>query len=327
MLSTLKTTLRRAFRSIQRRGQYPLALPHAALLPDHFPLTQTQKQAMDAADGTTSLKEVARKAGLTCRALIELHEKGLLLFWPRPIANLPPAPAHHPHAIIVSPHPDDAALSCGGRLLGDQSALVVNVFSQTAWWRFATGAEDRSRIQQIRDTEEMLLSRLTGTPILALNLSEALLRGHSMDTVFSAIPDAADDHVATQIEAGIGALAVKHPLAHWFLPLGIGNHVDHRIVRDHGYATLGPIVKPTHIHFYEDLPYAAKEAATDRSACVPGLTLRQDLLDLDDRLAWKMELLRVYASQFRYQDLIAVRRYAKSIGAGDPAEAVWNIVK
>ena len=66
--------------------------------------------------------------------------------------------------VQFDPHLDDAALSCGGRMLGDQSVLVVNVFNTGAWWRFPHGPEDAPRIQACRQREEALvdvLPRLT----------------------------------------------------------------------------------------------------------------------------------------------------------------------
>lgn len=325
MLQRLKTVVRRTIRSWQRRRQYPLALPHRAMLPEHFPASAEEDRALSLCDGQRTLAQAAHAAGIDRRAFIDLHERGLLVFWPTPIPDKPPPLEHHPHAIIVSPHPDDAALSCGGRLLGDHSALIVNVFSQTAWWRFAMTPSDIPRIQRIRQAEEALLSRLCGEPIMTLDLPEALLRGHAMETVFTATLGTAEDEPSRALRVALADLAHQHPLAHWYLPLAIGNHIDHRLVRDHGAAALQESgVKPTHIHFYEDLPYAAKEGRADRSRSLAGVSLKQDLLDLDDRLAWKMELLRVYASQFRVTDLAPARNYARMLGDGDAAEAVWD---
>lgn len=325
MLQRLKTVVRRTIRSWQRGRQYPLALPHWAMLPEHFPASAQDDRALSLCDGQRTLAQAARAAGIGRSTFIELHERGLLVFWPTAVPEKAPILEHHPHAIIVSPHPDDAALSCGGRLLGDHSALIVNVFSRTAWWRFAMTPSDLPRIQRIRQAEEQLISRLCGEPIMSLDLPEALLRGHAMETVFTATPGAAEEEPSRALRAALADLAHQHPLAHWYLPLGIGNHIDHRLVRDLGAAALRESgVKPTHLHFYEDLPYAAKDGRVDRAGALPGMMLKQDLLDLDDRLAWKLELLRVYASQFRVTDLAPVRNYARLLGDGDPAEGVWD---
>lgn len=206
-------------------------------------------------------------------------------------------------------------------MLGDRSHLVVNVFTKTAWWRFKD-AGDIATIQACRRAEEDLVSRLSGAAMTALDLPEALLRGHQMQDVFTAAPGDRDAEVSTKIRDAVAATAHHHPLAHWFLPLGVGSHIDHRIVRDAARAALESAnIQPSHLHFYEDLPYAAKLGTPpDFSRHLPGLTLQQEILEIDDLMGWKLELLRAYWSQFRWPELAELKTYARIIGG----EAVWT---
>jgi LmbE family N-acetylglucosaminyl deacetylase len=322
---------------MQRGGQYPLLLPHHSVEGGRLrsvdgadlELPPALALALSLCDGQRTLATVVREAGISAAELIKAHDDGLILIWRRPVPAEPPTPGHAPHSVIVSPHLDDAALSCGGRLLGDESVLVLNVFSRSAWWRFPHTAEDAERVMACRRTEEALVSRLTGCPQQALDLPEALLRGHAMADVFTAPVGERDAEVAGQVGAAVGELARAHPLAHWFVPLAVGGHVDHRIARDAARAALERAGTPaTHVHFYEDLPYAAKlgprETAADFSAHVPGLTLRPEELDIDDALPWKLEVLRAYWSQFRWPDLAELKTYAKGLAHGQGAEVVWG---
>jgi hypothetical protein len=202
----------------------------------------------------------------------------------------------------------------------------VNVFNTGAWWRFPHGPEDAQRIQSCRQREEALVSRLSGATMKTLDLPEAMLRGHALAEVFTAAPDARDAQVAAQVRQAVAALAREHRLAHWFLPLAVGDHIDHRIVRDQALAALAAEqVKPTHLHFYEDLPYAAKLGPdADFSAHVSGHKLREESLEIEELLAWKIELLRAYWSQFRWSELAELARYAKAVGGNEAAEVTWT---
>ncbi len=333
MLSKVKDFLRRQVRGTQRAGQYPLLLPHHTLTDtgirtvngDHVALPPPIRAILALCDGRTRLADVAKKAGASKADLIKAQDDGLVLIWRSAVPSQPPATSHHPHSIIVSPHLDDAALSCGGRMLGDQAVLVVNVFSKTAWWRFGIGDDQREKIQACREMEENLVARLSGASIVPLGLPEALLRGYAMEDVFGKGREELSSPTATEIRDAIIRLAKENPLSHWFLPLGVGNHVDHILTRDAAISALRQAdVKNTHLHFYEDLPYAAKLGpAADFSGNVPEFTLQEELLEIDELLGWKLELLRAYWSQFRWAELAEIGVYARSIGEST-AEVCWG---
>src|SRR5439155_8198327 len=107
------------------------------------PLAPELTRALRLCDGTRTLAQITREAGIARADLIRAHDDGLLLMWraPVPAAQPPAAMGHAPHSIILSPHLDDAALSCGGRMLGDQSVLVINVFNTGGWLMCSHGPE------------------------------------------------------------------------------------------------------------------------------------------------------------------------------------------
>jgi LmbE family N-acetylglucosaminyl deacetylase len=330
MLSTVKASLRRFIRGVQRGGQYPVLLPNHRLTdtgvatPDgnSRPLDPRLKSALALCDGTRTLSQVARQSRFPRGELIRAHDDGLLLFWRSALPRELPQLQHAPHSIILSPHLDDAALSCGGRMLGDQSVLVVNVFNHGCWWRFPWTLDDAPKIQAVRHEEEAMIARLSGAAMKMLDFPEALLRGHTMEELFTIPPDHRDVEIAARVRDAIASLAKEYPLAHWFVPLAIGEHIDHHIVRDQAIAALqAQGVNPTHLHFYEDLPYAAKLGPeADFSTRLPAMPLREELLEIDDLFPWKLELLRSYWSQFRWVDFAKVVDYGRAIGG----EITWT---
>jgi LmbE family N-acetylglucosaminyl deacetylase len=338
VLARAKNYLRRRLRSLQRAKQYPLLLPHHTIADGILrsidgsgrPLAPAMAKSLFLCDGQRTLARVARESATAKSDLIQAHDDGLLLFWHKPVPVEPPTlpPGHSPHAICLSPHLDDAALSCGGRMVGDPSVLVVNVFSQAAWWRFPHDpAGDAAKIQTCRDAEENLVARLSGCPQQFLDLPEALLRGgRVVADLFTAVPDERDAEVTSRIRDAVTDLARAHPLAHWYLPLGVGDHIDHRITRDAALDALQYTeIKPTHLHFYEDQPYAARMGAkTDFSKKVPAMTLAEDALGIEEDLPWKIELLRAYWSQLAWSDLLVVKNYARTAGGGEAVEITWN---
>jgi LmbE family N-acetylglucosaminyl deacetylase len=259
-----------------------------------------------------SQQDIAREAGVSRGELIGMQDRGALVVWRSKVPVAPPT-VDRPTTVIVSPHPDDAALSCGGRMLGTPGVVVLNAFSRTAWWRFAIGEAERPRIQATRAMEEELVSRLSGAEIRGLGLDEALLRGHAMESVFTVAPDQRDEEVARKVGEAVGEIAREHPLVHWYLPLGVGGHVDHRIVRDAAFAALDG-VRRSHVHFYDDLPYAAKRQKTDFFERRPELRLVREELDIEEQVRWKTELLRAYWSQFTWGQLAEIERYARVAG-------------
>jgi LmbE family N-acetylglucosaminyl deacetylase len=327
----LKERVRRFVRGVQRSGLYPLRLPHHwieswgvdVMGGGRRELNEARVRALKLADGTRTVAQIAREADLPKSWLVEAQEQDLAILWRSAVPKVPHKLVAPPQTIIVSPHPDDAALSCGGRILAAvQGVLVVNVFSRTAWWRFQMDASDIERVQGCRDMEETVMSRLSGAEVRGLGLPEALLREHKLEDVFKAPVGRHDRDVVLSTKGALRDLATKHPQAHWYLPLAVGDHIDHRIARDAARDALTAAkVEPARLHFYEDLPYAAKLGANTDFACrVPGLTLKKNVLVVEEVLPWKLELLRTYWSQFTWGSLVELKQYAQRVGG----EVVWE---
>ncbi len=147
--------------------------------------------------------------------------------------------------LYVSPHLDDVALSCAGRLISElenqQPVVVATVFSA------ASGAAHR-RYRRRRDEDRAALATL-GAEVRHLGLQDAAFRlGCGFDVAALSVPPRADDVRA--VTAAIGRVIddVK-PDRVWF-PAAVGGHVDHRAV----FAAREGV--STYVRLYVERPYA-----------------------------------------------------------------------
>jgi LmbE family N-acetylglucosaminyl deacetylase len=193
--------------------------------------------------------------------------------------------------------------------------------SQTRWWRF--GEAPIKEVQAIRAAEESLMARLIGARLRSLELPEALLRGYRYEQIATAQPGEQDAEVTRAVTAAAANAADQYPRAHWRLPLGVGNHIDHRLTRDAALAGLRAAgVEENRIGFYEDLPYAATLPKSPEFGDTPaGRTLKSSSFKIQIR--WKRELLRLYWSQINWSQIVEVGEYAARIGGGRAMERVW----
>jgi LmbE family N-acetylglucosaminyl deacetylase len=151
--------------------------------------------------------------------------------------------------LVVSPHLDDAVLSVPGlmraRALRGERVVVLTVFSE--------GDDEHVG----RRAEDLAALALLGVEAVHLGLRDAPLRRglrrHFRDLVLGALGEDDADAIAVTrtLVAGITSIGPSMTL----LPLGVGEHIDHRIV--HAVHAALPGV----VGFYEDRPYASIEHA------------------------------------------------------------------
>jgi LmbE family N-acetylglucosaminyl deacetylase len=186
-----------------------------------------------------------------------------------------PADAGPPDLIVLSPHPDDAILSCGGAMAAaaadGRRVMLITVFTAdpvlplsptAAAIHREMGLETAST--ETRRREDQCAAEIIGAPLVHWNLPDAMYR-RNPDTgdpvypnrrdLYGPIRDA-DRHTEDTLVARIAALP---PCRELWGPAGIGGHVDHRLVRRALERSLrGSIL------WYEDFPYAKKWRARVR---------------------------------------------------------------
>jgi LmbE family N-acetylglucosaminyl deacetylase len=270
-------------------------------------------------DGIDGRKTVAELEGTHPRPgaqLLRWHEAGIVELIP-PIRS----PAG-PHLVVIEPHMDDAALSAGGRLLHRRGRCRITILSVVRWSNFTSYLYlkrdflDFRAITDLRLQESILAARLLGAEHRCLDWTDAPLRFRpaerwSMETVdrFMMAPDAfvgmpPDPRdvslIAERLMHEVGLLA---PDELW-IPLGLGDHVDHRTTRSACILMLAqardrftgvPVV------MYEDLPYATGDHGAQISAAFAarGTRLVRGTEDVTDVFEEKLRVVSVYASQFK----------------------------
>lgn len=144
--------------------------------------------------------------------------------------------------VVVSPHLDDAVLSCGGLLAlaarrGERS-VVISVFTE---------GHDHAR----RRREDLESLAIVGAQPLHLGLLDAPERLGVARTHAALVEQARIDpgDVATVRAALTASLAALGPIDTLLAPLGVGGHVDHLTVH-------AALRDRDDVAFYEDRPYA-----------------------------------------------------------------------
>jgi LmbE family N-acetylglucosaminyl deacetylase len=212
-----------------------------------------------------------------------------------------------PKALFLSPHLDDVAFSCGGaaRRLADAGwdAVLCTVFTRSVPQPegFALACQldkglgpevDYMALRRAEDAEAA--GHLRTSEVLWLDLPEAPHRGYeSAPALFG--PFSPHDGVEAELEAALAPLLVSHDLV--LAPQGIGEHVDHRRVRD-VVLKLAPGARTA---WYRDTPYAIRHPAARptpevaRSGPEAAVPLGEGALEA------KLAACAAYASQLGFQ--------------------------
>jgi LmbE family N-acetylglucosaminyl deacetylase len=150
-------------------------------------------------------------------------------------------------AVILSPHLDDAVLSCWHLLSGPGEVTVINVFagspppgSRVSWWDRLTGATDsaaRMLERRAEDREAFEIAGRTATNLEFLD-EQYESEGQSDETITAALRELID------------------PDAVVYAPAALGDHADHEQVRT---AALALAESGQQVFLYADHPHAVRE--------------------------------------------------------------------
>jgi LmbE family N-acetylglucosaminyl deacetylase len=228
--------------------------------------------------------------------------------------------------VALSPHPDDVAFSAAGvvtALAEVAPVAVVTVFTGNVWAPNLP-ADERTpeRVSPLREREDAAYCRAAGCERLGLGFDDAGLRGYDdLSERLEARPE--DAAVAARVAEVLAPLL--RPCTTLLCPLALGEHVDHRIVRD---AVLGPARRlGLPVLFYEDLPYARhlEEAEIDAGRRRVAPEAGAVVVPLSGA-AWERKVRQVslYRSQLRPEDLDDLEAHARrTAGGAGRAERVW----
>lgn len=252
--------------------------------------------------------------------------------------------------LYLSPHLDDAVLSCGGTIhqqtQAGQKVVVLTIFAgsptTTARTPFASELEARWGAAEdaiaVRRTEDAEALGLLGAAPIHWPYEDCIYRrsqvsGEALyptqDAIFGTV------HPRDPVQSEVLAVEIETLWRDLGRPqvyamLGAGNHVDHQIVA----AALMHLLQRQSIGvvFYEDYPYAEDQAAVQVALeRLPLPNMRAETRPLaEGDLEAKLDAIACYRSQIEifWQDVedmrASVRAHALRTGDAQLAEAYWR---
>jgi LmbE family N-acetylglucosaminyl deacetylase len=246
----------------------------------------------------------------------------------------------YPH-IYISPHLDDAILSCGGRIwqqaqIGER-VLVATIFAgtpapnaslspfaqelHTRWGHLADAAIKRQ-------DEDLAALAVLEAEAVHWAYTDCIYRQTAGGRFPYASEEAlwgevhpAEENLVAELAARLAALPLSQD-GTVYAPLGVGHHVDHQIARSAAEASGCALT------YYEDFPYAEDPQAVQ--VALAKMRGRAELVLLsEDALEAKITAVACYRSQLStfWADAMemaaAVRAFAERAGGGIPAERYW----
>jgi LmbE family N-acetylglucosaminyl deacetylase len=254
--------------------------------------------------------------------------------------------------VYLSPHLDDAALSCGGTIhaqgqAGERVAVLtifagapgpgpLSALAESFHARWQLGAD---AVRRRRSENRAALAEL-GADEACFDFLDCIYRGApeawrypEQAEIFAALPPGEAD-LRDQVAGALRAWLADEREALVHAPLAVGNHVDHQLVQA---AALDLRRAGWPVDFYEDYPYVQAIApgnprALDRTLAKAGRawTFRLQKITAEN-LAARVRSIAAYRSQlgmlFGSEAAIAprVRNYARRVGAGFLGERFWRL--
>lgn len=243
------------------------------------------------------------------------------------------------HTIYLSPHLDDAALSCGGQIYQQtqrgERVLIVTVMAGDppvdAVSQYAESLQKRWELLTdavaARRAEDMAACRIMGTDWLHWQVADCIYRLHpdtgtalylSDHDIFGAVHPAE----LTLVDLLARQLTTLPPHDRLIAPLTVGHHVDHLLTRMAAEESLGQ-----GLWYYEDYPYAqqpGKLAAVlqreEGDWCAEVIPLTADALRA------KFDAVAAFRSQLStfWQDRAVLEQEIGGYAAAVGGERLWR---
>jgi LmbE family N-acetylglucosaminyl deacetylase len=264
--------------------------------------------------------------------------------------------------IFISPHFDDVAYSCGGTISklasSGQLPLVITIFAGTPSFTFhpVTLASKSGRplafrvhrgmgfslgrslnpagIVALRRQEDARAFDYLHADYLWLDYLDGIYRGNArrysqIEQLLGGDLHSEDLAICQRLAQELVKLHERLPAATWYVPLGVGRHIDHQLVSS---ASMGLIERGATVKCYEDFPYVARKGALNERLQELGRAFAPTQVEIAGALHQRVEAAALYASQIKmsFGDrgavYTAIKDYACSIlpAQATPLEQYWS---
>jgi LmbE family N-acetylglucosaminyl deacetylase len=244
----------------------------------------------------------------------------------------------HFSAIYLSPHLDDVTLSCGGQIYqrsrAGERVLVVTVMAgdpAPSVSDYAQSLHTRWELlvdaSAARRAEDLDACRTLGAEALHWTVPDCIYRGDpatgaplylSDDDIFGNV-DPAEAYLVDQIAH---SLATLPPAQRIFVPLTVGHHVDHLLVR-----AAAERVHGNKLFYYEDYPYAQEGDKLEKALAAESGNLRPVVIPIEEvAIHAKVEAILAYRSQLStfWKDREDLERQIRSYIEAVGGERLWS---
>ena len=207
-------------------------------------------------------------------------------------------------ALLISPHLDDVAFSCGGLAAQlahrDWRVVVVTVFTKSVHpaQGFALecqrdkGLPDHLDYMALRRAEDVAAMRELGAGFVHLDFPEAPHRGY--ENVAALFGPLRDDDAPSRIADQLADVVARWSPGLVLGPQGCGAHVDHRLT----IAAMQGLAPQAARGFYRDTPYVIRDPQAEPSVRA-GIRVTYELTT--EALAMKQRAACCYRSQLSFQ--------------------------
>jgi len=215
--------------------------------------------------------------------------------------------------VFVSPHLDDAVLSCGGviaELSRRQATVIVATifagepvtFSPLAAALHAKWNLDHSISK--RKAEDVSACARIGATVRHLDFFDAIYRSDpnkdgirypSIESLYNS-PSRLDDSLLLELGECLRAMFIELVPRAVYSPAAVGSHVDHVLAKRSVHLALADIeemIQKPDLYLYEDLPYSARSGSLVE---FPNLLSSTPTLSRDAKRR-KVEAIKEYRSQ------------------------------
>lgn len=236
--------------------------------------------------------------------------------------------------IFLSPHFDDVVYSCGGTLGVQVSCglrpLVITVFAGPPapgqrlsplaieeHGKMGVGATQPPEYAiEVRRKEDAAALDYLQSDYLWLDYPEATYRGTpphytTVEQIIGGEVHPADLSIDQHLAQDLLDLQKRLPDTSWYVPLGIGRHVDHQIVAS---AADRLVQRGAKVYFYEDFPYVTKQGALEARLQELGGTYEPELVEVSEMVPQRVKGSLLYPSQIarNFPNQEAIRKTVES---------------